>query len=362
MGCTCVEVENYKVVKEIGKNKTDISKSYLLRSITNDNEYIYKSINVIALNNKEKKELLNEINVLKEIDHPNIIEIKNSQYSEDNKFLNIITEYADEGTLQNKYEEQKKKNQPFDESDLLDWFIQIILALKCIHEKKIIHRDIKPSNIFLTKDMAKLGNFGVAKALSPTINYARTMVTTPEYLAPEVKKNSNYTYEADIWSLGVTFYQLMILDYPFEGNSPDEIQANIAEGKIKPIPKNCKFDEKFIKIIKEMMKVNPKERINIEKILEESTIKSRIYCYLNLQKIPELEIKKTIKDYEIKEKGKRKTVPFIQEGEIENEKEETEEEKEKKEKEKQERKKRKTQYDLCRHMVTLNKILTMKSE
>jgi hypothetical protein len=72
--------------------------------------------------------------------------------------------------------------------------------------------------------------------------------------------------------------------------------------------------------------------------------------------------KKTIKDYEIKEKGKRKTVPFIQEGEIENEKEETEEEKEKKEKEKQERKKRKTQYDLCRHMVTLNKILTMKSE
>ena len=44
MGCTCVEVENYKVVKEIGKNKTDISKSYLLRSITNDNEYIYKSI------------------------------------------------------------------------------------------------------------------------------------------------------------------------------------------------------------------------------------------------------------------------------------------------------------------------------
>jgi DNA-binding Lrp family transcriptional regulator len=154
----------------------------------------------------------------------------------------------------------------------------------------------------------------------------------------------------------------MILDYPFEGNSPDEIQANIAEGKIKPIPKNCKFDEKFIKIIKEMMKVNPKERINIEKILEESTIKSRIHCYLNQQKMPELEIKKTIIDYEIKEKGKRKTVPFIQGGEIENEKEETEEEKEKKEKEKQERKKRKTQYDLCRHMVTLNKILTMKSE
>jgi NIMA (never in mitosis gene a)-related kinase len=364
MGCECVEVENFKVVKEIGKNKTDIYKSYLLRSSTSDNEYVYKSVNVIALKEKERDTLLNEIKVLKKINHQNVIEIKNSQYSKDKKFLNIITEYAEDGTLQEKYEEQKKKNQYFKETDLLDWFIQILLALQYIHEKQILHRDIKPSNIFLMKDMAKLGNFGVSKALSPTIKSAKTMVTTPEYLAPEVKKNTNYTYEADIWALGVTFYQLIILDYPFEGSSLLEIQANIAEGKKKPIPKDCKIDAKFIKIINEMMSVDPKERISLKKIFEESIIKSRISCFLNQQNISQLEIAKTIKEYENEERGNKKTVPVVQEEEEEKEKEiekeETEEQKEKKEKERKEKKEKKAKYDLYRHMATLNRIVTIK--
>jgi NIMA (never in mitosis gene a)-related kinase len=356
MGCECVEVENYKVVKEIGKNKTDIYRSYLLRSSTNDNEYVYKSVNVIALNKKEKDSMLNEIEVLKKLNHPNVIEIKNDYYSKDKKFLNIISEYAEEGTLQKKYEEKKQKKQYFEENELLDWFIQIILALKSVHEKKILHRDIKPSNIFLMKDMAKLGNFGVAKALSPTINYAKTMVTTPEYLAPEVNQNKIYTYAADIWALGVTFYQLIILDYPFEGDSIDIIQENIAEGKKKPIPKDCKIDEKFIKIINEMIEVDPNKRIKLQKILEESIIKSRIACYLNRQKFSQLEAKKNIRDYENEEKGRRKTIPVVQEeeGEKENEKEETKEQKEQKEKEIKERKEKKAKYDLLRHMTTLH--------
>ena len=366
MGCDCVEVENYKVVKEIGKNNTEIYKSYLLRSKTNVNEYVYKSVNVNALNQKEKDSIFNEINLLKEIDHPNVIEIKNSYYSKDKKFLNIISEYAEEGTLQEKYEEQKKNKQYFDENDLLDWFIQIILALKCIHDKNILHRDIRPSNIFLMKDMAKLGNFGVAKAVSPTINYAKTMVTKPEYLAPEVKKNSNYTFEADIWALGVTFYQLIILDYPFEGNSIDKIQANIEAGNIKPIPKDCKIDSKFIKIVKEMMCVNPQERITLQKILEESTIKSRIKCYLNIRKFAELELeaKKTIKDFENEEKRRKKKVPVVKEEEEEQKENEneTEEQKIQKEKEKQERKEKKAKYNQLRHMTTLNKMITIKEK
>ena len=364
MGCSfdSVEIENYKVVKEISRNKNDICRSYLLRSSDNVNEYVYKSVNVVALNKGEKESILNEINVLKKINHPNVIEIKNDYYSKDNKFLNIITEYAEEGTLQEKYEEQKKKKEFFEENELLDWFIQILLALKCIHEKTILHRDIRLSNIFLIKDMAKLGNFGVAKSLSPTIKYAKTMVTKPQYLAPEVKQNTNYSYEADIWALGVTFYQLIILDYPFEGSSLKEIQDNIANGKIKPIPKECKIDEKFIKIIKEMMSVNPKERISLQKILEESIIKSRIECYLMQQKFTQLNAKKTIKEYEKEEKKKRKTVPFVLE-EIEEEKEreaETEEQKEKAMQERKERIEKKAKYDLFRHMATLNQMIHLK--
>ena len=96
MGCDCdrfcgcdfepqsKEFEKYKVVKEIDKNGNDICRSYLLRSPTNVNEYVYKSVNVVALNKGEKDIILNEINVLKEINNPNVIEIKNSYYSNDN--------------------------------------------------------------------------------------------------------------------------------------------------------------------------------------------------------------------------------------------------------------------------------------
>ena len=90
MGCDCdfepqcEEFEKYKVVKVIDKNGNDICRSYLLRSPTNVNEYVYKSVNVVALNKGEKDIILNEINVLKEINNPNVIEIKNSYYSNDN--------------------------------------------------------------------------------------------------------------------------------------------------------------------------------------------------------------------------------------------------------------------------------------
>ena len=113
-----------------------------------------------------------------------------------------------------------------------------------------------------------------------------------------------------------------------------------------------------------MMSVNPKERISLEKILEDSTIKSRIDCYLNQQKISQLEIKKTIRDYENEERGNRRTIPVVEEEEEEkeNEKEETEEQKEKKEKEIQERKEKKAKYDLYRHIETLNRIVTIKEK
>lgn len=93
-----------------------------------------------------------------------------------------------------------KNKEFFEEQTLLKWLLQICMALNYIHSKKIMHRNIKPSNIFLMKDnFAKLGDFGLV--------YAKTIVAKPQYLAPEIIKKEEYTYMADIWSLGVIFYQ-----------------------------------------------------------------------------------------------------------------------------------------------------------
>lgn len=90
---------------------------------------------------------------------------------------------------------------------MLDWFTQMCLAMKHVHDRKIIHRDIKGQNIFLTKNnIIKLGDFGIAKILNKTMEKARTVVGTPYYLSPEIIESKPYSFKSDIWSLGVLLY------------------------------------------------------------------------------------------------------------------------------------------------------------
>ena len=93
--------------------------------------------------------------------------------------------YADGGDLSHKIKEFKSKEQSLSENQILIWFTQICLAIKHVHDKKIIHRDIKAQNIFLTKSgNVKLGDFGIAKHLQHTIHKMKSIVGTPYYMSP----------------------------------------------------------------------------------------------------------------------------------------------------------------------------------
>ena len=229
--------EKFIMVKKIGKST--ICHCYLIRSVETKDEYAYKKKDISDANDDSVKRIKNDMEMLKTLNHPNVILYVNSFFSDDQKTLHLFTEYADGGDLQIKLDENKNKKEYFDEGTLLDWLMQICLALKYIHEKNIIHRDIKPSNILLMDNIAKLGDFGVAKALNSNLKHAKTMVATPQYVAPEIINKQNYSFKADIWSLGVTFFQLMYLNYPFEGSTDEEMQKNIVDGKRKEI--SCKI-------------------------------------------------------------------------------------------------------------------------
>ena len=307
--------EIYKIIEEIGNKNNNLIHSFLIRSTESTREYAYKRIDAKAIDKRERERILNDFSLLKKLDHPNIILLKYGDFSEDKKILYEISEYADGGDLQAKLNDQKKTGGYFDKNVLLDWFIQICLALKYLHSKNILHRNIKPSNIFLIKDQAKLGNFGIAKELRPGLTYTKTIVSSPQYLAPEMIEGKKiYTNKADIWCLGLTFYQLMILDYPFEGITDEEKHANILEGKKKEIPDDCNYGQDFIEIINQMLSKKENDRPSADDILQKGIIRTRTESFLTEKKFSSPDNEKAIKEYEDQQKEEENRIIFVEEG------------------------------------------------
>ena len=353
------EKEIFKKVKKIGKGNK-ICHSYLIRSKETMEEYAYKVIDISDSNDDSVKKIKNEINVLKELNHPNIILLKNAEISEDRKYLSVFTEYADGGNLQMKLNEHIKSKEYFEESTLLDWLMQICLALKYIHNKNILHRDIKPSNIFLMKEnLIKLGDFGVSKVLNSTLKHAKTIVATPQYSAPEILKKEQYSFRADIWSLGVTFFQLIYLIFPFEGTTEEEMQKNILEGKRKEVSCSESYDKKLIDLVNSMLSYRPDDRPSASEILENPIINSRMICYLKENNFDNFIAKKTIDDYEneiekLNENKKEKQIIIEEDDKIADfiNSQKIEENKKKKDK--------KALYDLSRQMTLMKLEISLR--
>ena len=93
---------------------------------------------------------------------------------------------------------------------------QLVLALGILHTHKIVHRDLKPENVLLCEDgYIKLADFGLAKFLTGPDKTTNTFCGTPEYLAPEIIKNSAHSFAVDWWTLGVLIYELSTGRPPF---------------------------------------------------------------------------------------------------------------------------------------------------
>ena len=226
-------------------------------------------------NIKKKIICQEEINIQKSFDRPDIVKI--ISYKEDEQFIFIFLEYCENGTLQKLID----KRDFLTEKEVQNYMIQIIIALNNIHRNNIIHRDLKLDNLFLGKNMQlKIGDFGLSIKLDQNKkNKIAEIAGTKVYQAPEIpfldknEKNEQnnvriveYTFEVDIWSLGIIMCKLLTGKYPFEDKDKKE------DLMIKNIKENPpKFERKISKaaenLIIQILKKDPKERPTLNQII-----------------------------------------------------------------------------------------------
>ena len=247
-------MEKYNIIREIGRGNFGVVSEIMRKS--DKKKLIWKELNYENIPEKEIEFITNEINILKELDHPNIVK----QYEVINDNINskiyIVMEYCEGGDLDKLILKNKNQKKLLDENLIWDIIIQSLNALNYLHnKKKVLHRDIKPSNIFLDKNYnIKLGDFGMSRYF---IGYANTILGTPLYMSPEILEGIQYNEKADIWALGCTIYELITFNPAYEANYINDIKI-----KVKNLPKriNVNYSDNLWKFITKMLIYDYKHR------------------------------------------------------------------------------------------------------
>jgi len=265
-----MSLNNFIIGKNLGKGA--FGSVCLVTRKEDKKVYAMKSINIGKLDKKEIEAALNEVRILASLSHPNIIGYKDAFYDENSRTLNIVMEYADDGDISHKIQDNLRRRLRFEESTIWEWIIQLLKGLKYLHDNKIMHRDIKCANIFLMKNgLLKIGDLNVSKIAKS--NMARTQTGTPFYLAPEIWKDLPYDYKCDIWSVGCIIYELCTSRPPFRGTSLKELRRNVLNGYYLPI---SGFSNDIKDIIAKMLIVDPKRRASTDELLNSDIIQRRI--------------------------------------------------------------------------------------
>lgn len=269
-------MDNYDIISTIGRGGS--GKVFLVRSKVDARQYALKQISVRTKTNT-KESVLKEAKILSRLKHPHIVTCCHSFFDKDEDNLYILQDYCDGGNLQDKIFEMKEKGERIKEQQIMQWFVQITMAVQHIHSNKILHRDLKTQNVFLTKrDLIKIGDFGIAKVLENTIDMAETCCGTPCYLSPELCQDVPYTSKSDIWALGCLLYEVCSLKPAFSASNLVSLFYKIVSGDIEALPPG--YSKEINDLILIMMSKPPDNRPSAGAMLNIPFVKEHLSLFI----------------------------------------------------------------------------------
>ncbi|XP_014854492.1 PREDICTED: serine/threonine-protein kinase Nek2 [Poecilia mexicana] len=271
-------VEDYEVLYTIGSGS--YGRCQKIRRNSDGKILVWKELDYGTMAESEKQMLVSEVNLLRELKHPNIVRYYDRIIDRTNTTLYIVMEYCEGGDLASLISRCIKERRYLEEQFILRVMAQLTLALKECHSRSdgratVLHRDLKPANIFLDiKQNVKLGDFGLARILNHDTSFAKTFVGTPYYMSPEQINRMSYNEKSDIWSLGCLLYELCALSPPFTAYNQKELAEKIREGKFRRIP--FRYSEELNALLSRMLNLKDYLRPSVESILQSSLLSDSV--------------------------------------------------------------------------------------
>ncbi|KAM7043450.1 serine/threonine-protein kinase PAK 3-like isoform 3-T3 [Acridotheres tristis] len=232
----------------------------------------------MPLRKRSRKELIvNEIQIMKENRHPNIVNYIDSYLVHEDLWL--VMEYVDGGTL------TSVLVRVFMEERMIAAISRECLkALDFLHSKNVIHRDVKSDNILLGMDgSVKLTDFGLCAQLTSERNTRCTVLGSPYWVAPEILKRKEYDTQVDIWALGIVAIEMLEGEPPYFRESPVQAQRLIAQNKYPPLRMPSKMSILFHAFLHSCLDTDPSIRWTARELLEHPFLKTA----MNLSVLPE---------------------------------------------------------------------------
>lgn len=244
-------IEDYSVWKApIGEG----SFSEVFKGFHQDTKRVV-AIKSLRVNKKNKLNRIKfEINIMQNLDHPNIVKLYEIVEEDDNK-IHLVMEYCSGGTLEKFIE----NNEILNESQVHYYLKDLSQGLKYLRTKNILHRDLKPHNLLISEDnKLKISDFGLSTELEND-KMTDTLCGSPLYMAPEIITNNVYGVKSDLWSVGVIMYQLIYGKHPYQFKNIYELIQEINTKEIEfpcnQVSANC------LNLMKKLLIVNTNQRI-----------------------------------------------------------------------------------------------------